>query len=114
MIAHNRQENGPRDWSLRDSAFLRQFELLQDGVVVAWMRYRHAAPNHYSLLHTEVLRSDRGGGIGRILIDAVVEEVRARQATVTAVCPYVVDYLVQDDRYRDLVGLTQPDVEPGT
>lgn len=114
MIAHNRQENGQDSWSLRDATFLRQFELVQDGLAVAWMRYRHAAPNHYSLLHTEVLWSDRGEGIGRILIDAVLEEIRARQATVTAVCPYVVDYLVHNDRYRDLVGLTQSEVEPGT
>lgn len=114
MVTHNRQENGGGSWNLRDTTFLRQFELLQDGVVVAWMRYRHAAPNHYSLLHTEVLRSGRGEGIGRILIDAVLEEIRARQATVTAVCPYVVDYLVQNHRYRDLVGLTKPEVEPET
>lgn len=113
-MAHSRQENGRDSWSLRDSTFLRQFELLQGSMVVGWMRYRHAAPNHYSLLHTEVLRSDRGEGIGRILIEAVLEEIRARRATATAICPYVVDYLVQNDRYRDLVGLTQPEVEPGT
>jgi predicted GNAT family acetyltransferase len=97
VITRNRQKNGRRDWSLRDSTFLRQFALLEDGVVVAWMRYRHAVPNHYSILHTAVLRSDRGEGIGCILINAVLDEIRARQATVTAVCPYVVDHLVQDD-----------------
>lgn len=113
MIDHTRQQDDASDWSLRDATFLRQFELLQDGTVVAWMRYRHAAPNHYSLLHTEVLRADRGEGLGRRLVEAVLGEIRARRATVTAICPYVVDRLVRDDRYHDLVGLTPPQDEQG-
>lgn len=92
-------------WSLRDAVLDGQFELMRDGEVVGWMRYRYAAPNRYFLLHTEVIRSHRGEGDGRTLIEAVLHEVRARHGKVTAVCPFVVDYLIQSDRYRDLIDL---------
>lgn len=103
MTASSRDglDRGP--WKLRDAIGHGQFELIQNGVAVAWMRYRRLAPNRYFLLHTEVVHSRRENGAGRAMVEAVLQEIRSRRGKVTAICPFVSEYLTQDDRYRDLI-----------
>lgn len=109
-VSPDRNEERDRSpWSLRDAASDGQFELTRDGEVVGWMRYRHSAPNRYFLLHTEVVQSLRGEGTGRTVIEAVLREIRSRHGKVTAICPYVVDYLTQNNTYGDLIDLRTAD-----
>ena len=93
---------------LRDEVDAGRFELVRDGQTVAWMKYKHLKPNRYVLLHTEVDQAQRGHGIGRIVVEAVLDEVRSRQGTVTAICPYVADYLAGSEQYKSLVDPSHP------
>ncbi|MEV0890981.1 GNAT family N-acetyltransferase [Promicromonospora sp. NPDC050262] len=93
---------------LRDDVGANRFELVRDGRTVAWMKYKHLNPNRYVLLHTEVDQAQRGHGIGRIVVEAVLDEVRSRQGTVTAICPYVAEYLAGTEQYKDLVDPSHP------
>jgi predicted GNAT family acetyltransferase len=101
-------ELGRSSNELRDDVDADRFELVRDGEVVAWMKYKHLKPNRYVLLHTEVEPAQRGRGVGRVVVEAVLDEVRSRQGTVTAICPYVVDYLAGARRYQDLIDPTHP------
>ncbi|MFI2489193.1 GNAT family N-acetyltransferase [Promicromonospora kroppenstedtii] len=93
---------------LRDQAGADRFELVRAGETIAWMTYKHLRPNRYVLLHTEVDQAQRGHGIGGVLVDAVLNEIRSRQGTVTAICPFVVDYLAGDERYADVIDPKHP------
>lgn len=93
---------------LRDEVTDGRFELARNGQVMASMRYEHLRPNRYALLHTEVDQAHRGQGIGRILVEAVLDEIRSRQGTVTAICPFVADHLAGNERYGDLVDARHP------
>lgn len=101
-------ELGSSPNELRDDADADRFELVRDGEVFAWMKYKHLKPNRYVLLHTEVEPARRGRGVGRAVVEAVLDEIRSRQGTVTAICPYVVDYLAGAQRYQDLIDPTHP------
>jgi hypothetical protein len=93
---------------LRDEVDVERFELVRDGEVVAWMKYKHLKPNRYVLLHTEVDPAQRGHGVGRVVVEVVLDEVRARRGTVTAICPFVADYLASTEQYKDLIDSTHP------
>lgn len=103
MIDKSEDVSRRESWQLRDSIRHGQFELIQNGVAVAWMRYRRLAPNRYFLLHTEVAHSRRENGAGRAVVEAVLQEIRSRHGKVTAICPFVSEYLTRDDRYHDLI-----------
>jgi predicted GNAT family acetyltransferase len=101
-------ELGRSSDELRDEVDADRFELVRDGKVVAWMKYKHLKPNRYVLLHTEVDQAQRGHGVGRVVVEAVLDQVRSRQGTVTAICPYVADYLAGAQQYQDLIDPTHP------
>jgi len=81
-------ELGHSSDELRDEVDADRFELVRDGHVVAWMKYKHLKPSRYVLLHTEVDQAQRG--------------------TVTAICPFVADYLAGAEQYKDLIDPRHP------
>ena len=93
---------------LRDEVSRARFEFVRDGSTVAWMRYKHLKPNRYVLLHTEVDLAHRGHGIGQKFVEAVLDEVRLRGGTITAICPFVADYLSSTENYKDLIDAKHP------
>jgi uncharacterized protein len=101
-------EHGDSQNMLRDEVGADRFELVRAGHMVAWMTYKHLKPNRYVLLHTEVDQAQRGRGTGRVFVEAVLDEIRARQGTVTAICPFVVDYLAGTEENKDLVDAKHP------
>lgn len=56
-----------------------------------------------ALQHTEVPPALEGQGIARRLVQAVLDDVRARGLTVIPNCPYVRSFLRKHPAYRDLV-----------
>ena len=56
-----------------------------------------------ALQHTEVPPALEGQGIARRLVQAVLDDVRARGLTVIPNCPYVRSFLRKHPSYRDLV-----------
>ena len=56
-----------------------------------------------ALQHTEVPPALEGQGIARRLVQAVLDDVRARGLAVIPNCPYVRSFLRKHPSYRDLV-----------
>lgn len=86
----------------------RRFELYRDGELVGWLSYTHLKPNRYALRHTEVEPNHQHQGVGSAIVRRVLDEIRARQGTITAICPFVVDYLSRTTADADLVDPLHP------
>lgn len=85
-----------------------RFELYRDGDLVGWLYYTHLKPNRYALRHTEVEPSHQHQGVASAMVRRILDETRACEATITAICPFVVDYLSRTTTYADLIDARHP------
>jgi len=53
--------------------------------------------------HTEIDPSQRGNGLGAILVGAALDDARSRKREVIALCWYVAQFIDDHPEYRDLV-----------
>ena len=88
---------------LVDDADQGRFELYRGPTLVGWLYYSRLRPNRYALRHTEVDPHHRGSGVAGAMASRVLEEIRARAGTVTAICPFVAGFLAKSSAYDDLV-----------
>jgi predicted GNAT family acetyltransferase len=93
---------------LTDNLDQGRFELRRDGDLVGWLYYTHLRPNRYALKHTEVEPSHQHQGVASAMVRRVLDEIRAREGTITAICPFVVDYLSRTTTYADLLDARYP------
>ncbi|MFJ9098147.1 GNAT family N-acetyltransferase [Streptomyces sp. NPDC102405] len=102
------EEQVPVTERLIDNIDRGRFELHRDHDLVGWLYYTRLKPNRYALRHTEVASSHYHQGVGGTLVGRVFDEIRSREGTVTAICPFVVDYLSRTTTYADLVDPRHP------
>ncbi|MER7443448.1 GNAT family N-acetyltransferase [Micromonospora avicenniae] len=93
---------------LIDSVERGRFELYRDGELVGWLYYTHLKPNRYALRHTEVESSHQHQGVAGAMVRRVFDEIRAREGTITAICPFVVEFLSRTTAYADLIDARHP------
>ncbi len=93
---------------LVDNVDQGRFELYRDGDLVGWLYYTHLKPNRYALRHTEVEPSHQHQGVASAMVRRTLDEIRAREGTITAICPFVVDYLSRTTTYADLIDARHP------
>lgn len=94
--------------TLFDNTDQGRFELCRDGDLVGWLHYTHLRPNRYALQHTEVEARHQHQGVAGAMVRRVLDQIRTRGGTVTAICPFVVDYLSKSAEYADLVDGRHP------
>jgi uncharacterized protein len=85
-----------------------RFELYRDSVLVGWLYYTHLRPNRYALRHTEVEPSHQHQGVAGAMVRRTLDEIRAREGTITAICPFVVGYLSRTTAYADVIDARHP------
>lgn len=91
------------DIAVQDNPSKLRYELLLDEHVVGEILYR-LAPDAVVLLHTEVLPSLEGKGLGARLVAGALDDIRARRLHVVALCPFVRSYIRRHHPdYADLV-----------
>ena len=93
---------------LIDNTSQGRFELYRDGELAGWLYYTHLRPNRYALQHTEVESSHQHQGVAGAMVRRVLDEIRSREGTITAICPFVVDYLSRTTTYADLIDARHP------
>jgi predicted GNAT family acetyltransferase len=98
----------PATEKLIDDTDHGRFELYRDGELVGWLYRTHLKPNRYALLHTEVEPSHRHQGVAGAMVRRVLDEIRAREGTITVICPFVADYLSRTTTYADLIDARYP------
>jgi predicted GNAT family acetyltransferase len=102
------EEHRPVDEDLIDNTDQGRFELFRDDELVGWLYYTHLRPNRYALRHTEVEPSHQHQGVASAMIRQVLDQLRLRAGTVTAICPFVADYLSRTTAYVDLLDPGHP------
>ncbi|MEV4571322.1 GNAT family N-acetyltransferase [Nonomuraea sp. NPDC049419] len=102
------EEQVPATEVLIDNTDQGRFELHRERELVGWLSYTHLKPNRYALLHTEVEPSHRHQGVASALVRQVLDEIRARQGTITVVCSFVADYLSRTTAHADLIDARHP------
>ncbi|MET8287894.1 GNAT family N-acetyltransferase [Streptomyces sp. NPDC051639] len=102
------EEQVPVTEQLTDNMDRGRFELRRDDGLVGWLYYTHLKPNRYALRHTEVETSHQHQGVAGALVRRVSDEIRTRGGTITAICPFVADYLSRTTGYADLVDARHP------
>ncbi|WP_158710319.1 GNAT family N-acetyltransferase [Streptomyces sp. NRRL F-5126] len=98
----------PPSERLLDNADRGRFELYRGDDLTGWLYYTHLKPNRYALQHTEVASDRRHQGVGGALVRQVLDEIRIREGTITAICPFVVDYLSRTNAHADVVDPRHP------
>ncbi|RZT07603.1 hypothetical protein EV649_8018 [Kribbella sp. VKM Ac-2569] len=93
---------------LIDNTEQSRFELYRDGDLVGWLYYTRLRPNRYALRHTEVEPTHQHQGVAGAMVRRVLDEVRTREGTITAICPFVADYLSRTTTYADLLDPRHP------
>jgi predicted GNAT family acetyltransferase len=102
------EEQAPTAEDLMDNTSQGRFELYRDGELVGWLYYTHLKPNRYALQHTEVDSSHQHQGVAGAMVRRVLDEVRTREGTITAIFPFVVDYLSRTTTHADLIDARHP------
>lgn len=88
--------------TVRDNPTELRYELLLDGRLVGETRYR-TEPGLVVLVHTEVDPSVEGRGLGALLVQRELDDIRARGLGVVPHCPFVAAYIRRHPEYSDLV-----------
>ena len=88
--------------AVQDNPGESRYELLLDDHLVGEILYR-TAPDHVVLLHTEVLPSVEGKGLGARLVSGALDDIRARGLRIVPFCPFVRAYIRRHPEYADLV-----------
>jgi predicted GNAT family acetyltransferase len=102
------EDDGPLSEELIDNVDQGRFELHRDDILVGWLYYNRLRPNRYALRHTEVEPSHQRQGVAGAMVRRVLDEVRAREGTITAICPFVADFLSRTTAYADVIDPRHP------
>ncbi|NAR98985.1 GNAT family N-acetyltransferase [Acinetobacter haemolyticus] len=79
------------------------FKLLDGEVIAGEMAYTWAGEEMLIIDHTDVNEDFRGQGIGRQLLDALIEFVHQRQVKVIPLCPFAKSVFDKDPSIRDVL-----------
>lgn len=103
------------EWSVRDNAGKRRFEIdLGDGsfAIADYIRRE----GKLVLTHTEVPASHEGEGVGTSLVKFALKSARGQDLKVVPICPFVASFIrshpeehdLLDDAWRARLGLDLP------
>ena len=79
-----------------------RFELRVDGELVGWSEYRPAGES-VILAHTEIDERREGQGRGSVLVEGVLDHIRASGKTVIPSCTFTAAYIRRHPEYVELV-----------
>ncbi|WP_130803869.1 GNAT family N-acetyltransferase [Acinetobacter ihumii] len=79
------------------------FELHDSETLAGEMVYTWAGEKMLIIDHTDVADAYRGQGVGRKLLDAVVDFARKNQIKVIPLCPYAKSVFDKDPSIRDVL-----------
>jgi predicted GNAT family acetyltransferase len=87
---------------VRDNRAQNRFEARVGAVIAAFVTYRLLG-QRVVVLHTEVKHAFTGRGVGRRLVQAMLDDIRRRGLRVTPICPFMAAFIERHPAYSDLV-----------
>jgi uncharacterized protein len=91
---------------VRRNAERSRYELLVDGEVVGVADY-HVDGGTWTFPHTVIAPERRGQGLGAVLVEAALDDVRRAGGTVVPTCWYVAEFIDAHPGYADLLAPTR-------
>ena len=80
----------------------KRFELRTDGQVAGYAAYR-PGDAAVTITHTEVDSAYEGQGLGLVLVQGALDQLRERGVALVPQCPFVRRFLEKHEDYLDLV-----------
>ena len=90
------------DLEVADNPDKARFEILADGELAGFVQY-HPRDNEIAFTHTETDDRFRGHGLGGRLVQASLDQARARHLAVLPYCPFVRSWITEHREYADLI-----------
>jgi predicted GNAT family acetyltransferase len=87
---------------LIDNVEKKQYEFHAEGLV-ARIEYIKAKSATIYLTHTEVPKQLVGKGVGKALVQQVLEDIKQKELTLVPLCPFVAMYIKRHPEWRSLV-----------
>jgi predicted GNAT family acetyltransferase len=87
---------------VRNAAERSRYELYVDGELLGIADYRER-DGVVLLPHTEIDAAHRGQGLGDVLVEGALQDLRRRGKQVVAACWFVADYVHRHAEHHDLV-----------
>ena len=86
----------------------RSYDAFVDGEVAGSIVYEQAGDRRVVFTHTFVNPRFRGRGVGNALVRGALDDVRAKDLTLTNFCDFVARYIDAHPEYTDLLDATHP------
>ena len=80
-----------------------RYELRDDGHLVGYTEYHERPDGALVFPHTVITVPKRGAGYGSTLVQAALDDVRAKGRTIVAECPFVQRFVSEHPDYGDLL-----------
>ena len=87
---------------VRNNPARSRYELFEDGELVGIADY-YVAGDRVVMPHTEIAGHRRGRGLGEILVQAALEDVRSSGRRVVPQCWFVAQFIGDHPEFRDLL-----------
>lgn len=93
---------------VRENPDAARYELTLDGRLVGVADYRVRDGGDVLVVpHTEIVPELRGNGLGEVLVQGMLDDLRRTGRTVVPQCWFVADYVKANPQYADLVAVTR-------
>ncbi len=79
------------------------FIAMEDHKKIGEMTYFPSDTDKITIDHTEVHPDEKGKGIGRVLLDKVIEYARENNLKIVPLCPYAKSMFDRDVNIRDIL-----------
>jgi uncharacterized protein len=86
---------------VRNNPVASRYELFVDGTLVGIADY-DVVEDQVVMPHTEIVRERRGRGLGAVLVQAALDDVRSSGRTVVPRCWYVAEFIDDHPEYEEL------------
>ena len=90
------------DVEVADNPDKARFEILADGELAGFLQY-HLRDGVIAFTHTHTDDRFRAHGLGSRLVQASLDDARARNLVVLPYCPFVNSWIASNREYADLV-----------
>jgi predicted GNAT family acetyltransferase len=88
---------------VRDNPDASRYEIVVDGAVAGFARYRRPDEGTIAFTHTEVDEAYAGQGLAKVVARESLDDVRGRGLAVLPFCPFYRGFIAKNAEYLDLV-----------